>query len=241
MANILAAIERQVERFIERPLMRLFGARVEPSDVAKHLGRAMEDGRELFSGKFVGPNRYEVRLSPEDLKNFESYKTTLLNDLSEYLVDLAPRRDLTMLGRPQITLVADSDLSRGEVRVTARLEDPTQQEHTRAFTAPLSPVGAAPPVPTAPEGWLMLRDRQFPLTKIVTTLGRSIDNDVILEGDDVSRHHAQITRQNGKFVLTDLKSANGTRVNGQPLKGDRTLRDGDEICLAAICMSFRAP
>lgn len=52
----------------------------------------------------------------------------------------------------------------------------------------------------------------------VTTVGRETDNDIVLADGRVSRHHARLTLRNGQFILTDLKSANGTWVDGKPVQ-----------------------
>jgi pSer/pThr/pTyr-binding forkhead associated (FHA) protein len=62
----------------------------------------------------------------------------------------------------------------------------------------------------------------------VTHIGRETDNDVVLDDQATSRRHAQIQFQDGKYVLTDLGSANGTLVNDQRVT-ERTLSDGDAI------------
>lgn len=239
MPNPLAILEKQFERFIERPLMRLFGGRLEPADIAKHLSRAMEDERQVFSGKLLGPNLYEVKLSPEDAEGFKSYESTLRQDLSDYLVDLAQRRGITLLGRPEIRLLPTPGLSRGDIVVEAKLVDPGNQEgHTRQFTRPFQAVEPEPQQAVSAAAWLELPDRTIAINQPFVTLGRSIDNDIILEADDVSRHHAQIKLKGGHYVVTDLNSANGTRVNGQRIT-ECVLQEGDELCLAAICMTFK--
>lgn len=238
MANPLSVLERQFQRFIERPLMRLLGGRLEPSDIAKYLSRAMEDERQLFSGKVVGPNHYQVRISDEDAAQFKSYEATLLKDLSEYLLDLAERRGITLLGRPEIELQAVAEMGRGDIEVTARLVDRTSDGQTRQFTRPVDVVESPGLENNAALAWLELADRTVALNQPFITLGRSIDNDVILEGDDVSRHHAQLKLRGEHYVVTDLNSANGTRVNGKRIS-ECVLHDRDEICLAAICMTFK--
>ncbi|MDX2177759.1 MAG: FHA domain-containing protein [Candidatus Sumerlaeia bacterium] len=49
--------------------------------------------------------------------------------------------------------------------------------------------------------------------KDVVSIGRARDNDIVVENLSVSRNHARIRRSDGKFILTDLNSANGTLVN----------------------------
>ncbi|MBA3532517.1 MAG: DUF3662 domain-containing protein [Ardenticatenales bacterium] len=239
MANPFAILEKQFERFIERPLMRLFGGRLEPADIAKHLSRAMEDERQVFSGKLLGPNLYEVKLSTEDAETFKSYEATLRQDLSDYLVDLAQRRGITLIGRPEIRLTPTPGMGRGDIQVQAQLVDASSDGHTRQFTQPFKAVDTDMPKEITASAWLELPDRTIALNQPFMTMGRSIDNDIILEGDDVSRNHAQIKLKGGHYVVTDLNSANGTRVNGQKIT-ECVLQNGDELCLAAICMTFKA-
>lgn len=50
--------------------------------------------------------------------------------------------------------------------------------------------------------------------KDIVNIGRARDNDIVIENLAVSRNHARIRRIDGKYILTDLNSANGTFVNG---------------------------
>jgi len=64
------------------------------------------------------------------------------------------------------------------------------------------------------------------------TIGRHPSCHIVLPDRRVSRFHAQITRQGQRYVLEDLGSKNGTFVNGEPVQGPWTLKDGDEISIA---------
>jgi two-component system cell cycle response regulator len=61
-------------------------------------------------------------------------------------------------------------------------------------------------------------------------IGRGDVAQVRLHDDGISRRHAMIVRVSGDLCLEDLQSANGTRVNGQPITR-HVLRDGDKIQL----------
>ena len=79
-----------------------------------------------------------------------------------------------------------------------------------------------------------LRDatgRRYPLQVAATRIGRLTDNDIVLNDDDVSRHHAVIIDTGGSFVITDLRSANGVQVQHQLLRPSATLADGDQISI----------
>jgi pSer/pThr/pTyr-binding forkhead associated (FHA) protein len=49
------------------------------------------------------------------------------------------------------------------------------------------------------------------------SIGRRSDNDVILEGQQISRHHARLAWSRGQLYLIDLASCNGTLVNNKRL------------------------
>jgi serine protease Do len=74
------------------------------------------------------------------------------------------------------------------------------------------------------------------LTEIV--IGRD-DADVVLDDAQVSRHHAVIRWVRGELQLDDLRSTNGTRVNGVQIDGSRTLRDGDVITIGPFAIEVR--
>ncbi|HUI87210.1 MAG TPA: FHA domain-containing protein [Anaerolineales bacterium] len=60
-------------------------------------------------------------------------------------------------------------------------------------------------------------------------VGREQDNDLVLPGDHISRKHAIIVWRKDHFEVEDLRSANGTTVNGKPLNKPRVLKDGDRL------------
>jgi pSer/pThr/pTyr-binding forkhead associated (FHA) protein len=72
--------------------------------------------------------------------------------------------------------------------------------------------------------------RETPLGAGVTTIGRASDNTAAFPHDsNISRYHAQIEWRDGDFWLIDLDSSNGTTLNGEPVKSEKLLKDGDVI------------
>jgi hypothetical protein len=97
------------------------------------------------------------------------------------------------------------------------------------------------------EAWLTVLDgyrpgRQLILTKEVTVLGRAEHVALPFVGTlsrDLEREHARIVRRpNGQFVIEDIQTKSGTRVNGEPIQGPRLLRDGDTIRVGANIIRF---
>jgi DNA-binding response OmpR family regulator len=66
-------------------------------------------------------------------------------------------------------------------------------------------------------------------------IGRDEQCDVVIPERQVSRQHARIRQERGKYVLEDLDSKNGTFVNGQEIEGPHSLQDGDELQIAFCC------
>jgi len=60
-------------------------------------------------------------------------------------------------------------------------------------------------------------------------IGRDSSNEIVINDAEVSRRHARLTFQGGKYVLEDLGSTNGTFVNGQRLAGPRVLKAGEVV------------
>jgi signal transduction histidine kinase len=73
-----------------------------------------------------------------------------------------------------------------------------------------------------------------------TSVGRDAACDISLDDLLVSRHHAELVEANGSWELVDLRSSNGTRVNGEDVTR-RRLRDGDTILLGKTALRFKAP
>lgn len=72
-------------------------------------------------------------------------------------------------------------------------------------------------------------------------IGRESSNEVSINDAEISRRHARLTFQGGKYVLEDLGSTNGTFVNGQRLAGPRVLKAGEVVSFGEqIVLVFEA-
>jgi adenylate cyclase len=73
------------------------------------------------------------------------------------------------------------------------------------------------------------------------TLGRHPDNTIQVLDRIVSKNHCHIDVADGRYVLKDLGSLNGTFINGMRVDGQRVLAAGDEITLGSTKMTFEPP
>ena len=80
----------------------------------------------------------------------------------------------------------------------------------------------------------------FALRADRVVLGRAHECDLILPDVLLSRRHAEIVRTAGGWVLRDLGSLNGTRLNGHRVQREAPLRDGDEIGMSDWVLVFRS-
>ena len=80
--------------------------------------------------------------------------------------------------------------------------------------------------------------QQLPLPDARSVLGRHPECDIVLDLGAVSRQHAQISHVNGEYYIEDLQSRNGTLVNGQTIQAAQQLRDGDEVKICDLAMTF---
>lgn len=74
-----------------------------------------------------------------------------------------------------------------------------------------------------------------------TTIGRREDNFVVLNSTAVSKYHAQILFENGRYSIQDMQSTNGILVNGVRLENEvlRQLSHGDNILIGDHLLLFR--
>ena len=77
------------------------------------------------------------------------------------------------------------------------------------------------------------------LTGEEVTIGRGDNNVLVFFDPKVSRNHAKIEKKGNNYVVTDLGSFNGTRVNQKFIKS-MELKNGDEIWVGKACMVFRS-
>lgn len=83
--------------------------------------------------------------------------------------------------------------------------------------------------------------REHPLTAAVSTIGRAVENEVVITSKRVSREHARLRRDGWRTLLEDLGSTNGTFLNDERLQEPTTLRDGDTIKVGDVVFTFHDP
>lgn len=71
-------------------------------------------------------------------------------------------------------------------------------------------------------------------------IGREEENHIRLNDERVSRFHAKVHEQEGRYILADLESTNGTRVNGHPITM-HVLQVGDQVHIGRCLLVYGTP
>lgn len=84
-----------------------------------------------------------------------------------------------------------------------------------------------------PDSIELNRGSVYPVRDMIN-IGRKDDNHLVLNDPFISSYHASLFVEEGKLILRDLNSTNGTLRNGKKVKGDVELFIGDELRLGRI-------
>src|SRR5438067_13556127 len=83
--------------------------------------------------------------------------------------------------------------------------------------------------------------QQLTFNKPEVTIGRLAGNDIVLGKGNVSKYHSRIVLKDGKFIIVDMKSTNGTYVNGKKIAAPQVVRPSDKIYIGDYIINVEAP
>lgn len=216
----LQGFERKLENMVEGAFARVFRSGLRPIELGRRMTREMDNGRSVdVRGRTVVPNAFVFNLSATDRERFSEIETTLGRELADAAREHAHDERYAFLGPVSVEFGVDDRLRAGVFVLDARMKE--------------GPGGTG-------FGSLMLpTDERYPLDNRPVVIGRHPDCDITLLDPNVSRRHAEIRPGANGFILVDLGSTNGSKVNGVPV-GERELRDGDEMTFGGTRIVFHA-
>jgi hypothetical protein len=253
--SVLRTIEGKIEALFEGVFGRAFRTHVQPVELARKLAKEMDDHRAVSVSRVYVPNEYTIYLSPQDREQFESYESSLLVELQDYLAEQARRERYALLTPPKVKMETDDDLDMGEFGIATRMVQPKGAPPPAEGTpAPEVEPGATmvyrprTPQPTeaaTPEELGVEREtvaltvdgQRHTLDKRSVVVGRSRDCDIRIEDPNVSRHHAEIRQEGATYWVVDLGSTNGLEVNGRRVKRAK-LEDADRVTMGSTELVF---
>jgi hypothetical protein len=231
--GVLQRFERRLEGLVEGAFARVFGGVVQPVEVAAALQREAADKKAIVGqGRVLVPNAYVVELGEHDFTRMTEYDEPLRAELSSMVREHADEQGWSFVGTVGVQFEQVDGLDTGVFRVrSAVVPDPPRAEapHTTGVGRPrlVLPAGSGTP------------ERTVLLTAPVTVVGRGAEADLRLHDTGVSRAHLELRLEGDGVRLADLRSTNGTLVNGRKVTST-LLADGDRIEVGATPMVFKA-
>jgi hypothetical protein len=265
--TVLKSIENRIAGLVEGTFSRAFKSEVRPVEIARKLAREMEEHKSYSVSRMYAPNEYRVYLSPRDRERFAEEEGYLISELAGYLLEHARRENLALRSRPVVQFITDERLGLGEfgiqTRTSAAPPGGSQQEGGSRPPHPPEPHPIHPPgqeaggrtmiystaermaeqlqEPARSEqrtALLLMDGKRVVIGSAGATMGRSRQCEVMVDDPNVSRQHAEIRPRGGSWVVTDLGSTNGSRLNGRRLEQPTVLKPGDEIELGTTTLTF---
>lgn len=212
--------ERRLEGMVEGVFGRVFRSTLRPVEIGRRLVRELDTNRSVdVRGRTIVPNHFTVWLSESDYEQFAEIHDTLVAELAQAARDHAQDEGYTFVGHVEAELAIDENLRTGAFQIDARLRE--------------GEGGAGPGTLVLPSG------ERLPLGEAVVTIGRAPGSTIVLADPNVSRNHAEIRPVGLGYVVVDLSSTNGTRVNGSRI-AQHELREGDKVAFGNTVLRFEA-
>lgn len=226
---------------------------LKPKYIAHRIGRIMDTSKTESVFKVYVPFHYQVFLSEEDLVRVESYRTSMTDELVDFIQRHASKHGYHLLDKPQVHFNVRAGLQPGtfEVEPVYQNSDDTV-DHLNTMVFDKAGLHEIKQHTVAGAGRDRLADNT-PVLEVVEgndvgmkhdilgtaiALGRREDNQIVVNDPNVSRYHAKISFDNKDWRIEDLKSTNGLFLNGKKIK-KAPLSPGDEIRMGSTLMKFR--
>ena len=223
----LQKIENTLKDFFEKDL-RIVAHKNPLQRITDELISAMEKNLKTVDDKVFAPNIFRVYIRDkklidnDDMKHWKKYAQDIIRDIArDNALQLAGPLHIQVFFNPkleqdfEITVTNSSIPSGKTITLFSEKNGAEQPEVIR-------------------NGYLITADENYhQIVKLITTIGRREDNDLVIDNLRVSRVHAQIRQIKEKHVLFDLDSTSGTKVNGVKIH-QHTLNHGDVIEIADV-------
>jgi hypothetical protein len=205
---------------VEGVFARAFRSSLRPIELGRRLIREIDDHRTVdVKGKVVVPNAFAFTLSADDAEQFAEIRDALVRELADAAREYARDEGYGFKGPITITIEADNALKVGRFNLTSRMQEGPPGSSTSAI--------------------ILGSGERMALGNHTLSIGRLPECDVTFADSNVSRRHAELRAVGGGYVIVDLGSTNGTRVNGVAVR-EQLLRNGDEVSVGSSRFRYEA-
>lgn len=194
--GLLDSFERGLERAVNGAFAKTFRSGIQPVEIASALRAELDKKSAVISrDRTLAPNSFVVSLAPADADRMSALGPTLLGELTTLVNDHARAQGYSLAGPVSVTLVPDPSRATGTLAVAA---------DTAKGQVEWTPV-------------VEINGTEYPLAGARTVIGRGSNADVTIADSGSSRAHAEILWDGNRAMVRDLRSTNGTRLDGNPI------------------------
>ena len=214
------------------------------------LGRQLIGLLDLASTKGLLPSSYEICLHSDDLAAFADVEQHLVRELIDAATQHCEQYGYQLDAEISVVLQADDAIKSGtfQIKTNKQLavktppvdpkssqiqESKVQPEPTRTLTPTLTPTLLqtinTPKEITARAALVLASGQRIDLIEDIVKIGRHQSCTIVFADSNVSRVHAQLQHDSTGWLVVDLGSTNGVKVNGTKISKEKSLTDGDEL------------
>ena len=208
--GLLDSFEKGLERAVNSAFAKTFRSGIQPVEIASALRSELDKKAAVVSrDRILAPNDFTVHLAPADDEKMAALGGALEDELHALVQKHAKSQGYSFAGPVAITIQPDDQQSTG----TLRVESATAQGRV------------------AWRGVVDIDGQRHPLVKSRTVIGRGSDADITIPDPGTSRKHVEILWDGERAMVRDMKSTNGTTLDGRKvteaaLPPDATVRIG---------------
>lgn len=221
---VLLGIERRLEALVEGAFSRVFKSQLRPVELGRRMIREIDANITIgIRGERVGPNHAAITLAPVDYERFSLFGDALASELADAIEEHAASENLALMGPAMVDLLVSQKQRAGQFKVSTAIKAAARVAAAKGWLE--SPSGTAVAV----------------LDHDVVSIGRLPECEITVPDSNVSRRHAEVRVIDGRVCIVDLKSLNGTRVNGcgVPVNEFGTpLAEGDVITIGPMSIRY---
>ena len=193
--GILDSFERGLERAVNGAFARTFRSGLAPVEITAALRKEMDThASPVARDRVLVPNRFVVRMNPDDHTAMQALGDGLMDELSELVVGYASQQRYQMVSPPVITLEPDPAITMGMLDVRS------SSERVEVAWEPVLEIDG---------------DRHQLGAR--TVIGRGSEADITVDDTGISRKHLEIVWDGRRAEARDLGSTNGSTLNGARL------------------------
>jgi hypothetical protein len=195
--GLLDSFEKGLERVVNGAFAKTFKSGLQPIEITSALRRELDTQAAVVArDRILVPNRFTVRLNGVDYQRMTSIGPTLIDELTQLVLQHATAQHYQFSGGISINLTEDPSLVQGMLAI-----DSVSVKGTVAWTPVLEIAG-----------------KRYPIVKSRTIIGRGSDADITVDDAGTSRKHVEILWDGTRAEVNDLGSTNGSKLDGAPVK-----------------------